>query len=61
MYEYKIFGTESSSTSSVQYLNYDTPDMNKLLEEIAAKGWEPIQVDYITRQILAKRPKILND
>jgi hypothetical protein len=61
MYEYKIFGMESSSASSVQYLNYETPDMNKLLEDIAKKGWEPVQVDYYTQQILAKRLKTLND
>jgi len=51
MYEYKIF--EASS--------YDLSAMNTLLEEISQNGWEPVQVDTDRMQILAKRPKMLND
>lgn len=61
MYEYKIFGTDSSLGSGSHYLSYDLPDVGELLEKISQKGWEPIQIDYNTRQILAKRLKTLND
>ena len=51
MYEYKIFEAESYSLSA----------LNALLEVISQSGWEPIQVDSDKMQILAKRPKTLND
>ena len=51
MYEYKIFEAESFSLAA----------MNALLEVISQKGWEPVQVDTDRMQILAKRPKTLND
>jgi len=51
MYEYKIFEAE----------NYSLTAINTLLEEISQKGWEPVQVDIERMQILAKRPKTLND
>ena len=51
MYEYKIFEAES----------YSLLAMNALLEEISQNGWEPITIDSDKMQILAKRPKLLND
>jgi hypothetical protein len=51
MYEYKIFEAES----------YSLPAMNALLEVLSQNGWEPVTIDSDKMQILAKRPKILND
>ena len=51
MYEYKIFEAES----------YSLKAMNALLEVISQSGWEPVQFDTEKMQILAKRPKTLND
>ncbi len=51
MYEYKIFESPSYSIAA----------MNTMLEELAQKGWEPVQVNVDLMQVLAKRPKTLND
>ena len=51
MYEYKIFEAGSYSLSA----------MNALLEVMSQDGWEPVTIDSDKMQILAKRPKILND
>jgi hypothetical protein len=51
MYEYKIFEAES----------YSLKAMNILLAEISQNGWEPVHIDSEKMQILAKRPKTLND
>ena len=51
MYEYKIFEAG----------NHSLPAMNALLEVISQNGWEPVTINSDTMQILAKRPKLLND
>lgn len=51
MYEYKIFEAGDHSL----------PAMNALLDVISQNGWEPVTINSDKMQILAKRPKLLND
>tara|TARA_R110000824_G_C15094620_1_gene665676 strand:- start:24 stop:185 length:162 start_codon:yes stop_codon:yes gene_type:complete len=53
MYEYKVFEA-LKVTSGVQAIN-------KLLEELAKSGWEPVDVDYDKYVVFARKLKILND
>ena len=51
MYEYRVFEAEEDNLAS----------MNALLETLSQTGWEPITIDSDKMQILAKRPKLLNE
>lgn len=50
-YSYKVF---ESHIKSLQALN-------ELLETISTEGWEPVNVDFVSYKVFARKPTILND
>ena len=51
MYEWKVFESKESTVDS----------LNLLLDSLAHKGWDIVQVDFDRYTALAKKPTILND